>query len=210
MVKHSIYRTIVDIDQSNNAGDLGVQRGVLRWFLSLHDKDFRVGISPQKLPKDPEEEQKTASKTEAEQTQTSKDTLPIIGETNGESSQSQSRPPITPTPDASIHLPVPIDVSTEDTPANPETKSVNAVEATPSILGLPFMPQPFTPSINKTLAGHGSPKALPESLTIATLKSRLNGKKLKCVNLTMSCYDTFFQCLYLAEELCCHRKRWKS
>ncbi|KAI0051911.1 DNA glycosylase [Auriscalpium vulgare] len=38
------------------AGDLGVQRGMLRWFLSLHHPPFKVDISPQKLPKDPNEE----------------------------------------------------------------------------------------------------------------------------------------------------------
>ena len=50
-------------------GDLGVQRGVLRWFLSLHSPKYDYSISPRKLPKEP---------TDSEQ-----ETLEIIDETSG-------------------------------------------------------------------------------------------------------------------------------
>jgi DNA-3-methyladenine glycosylase II len=61
---------------------------------------------------------------------------------------------------------------------------------TSGALGLPSMPPPLTPSVTRVLAPAPDappPPPLPAGLTIASLKSRLDGKKkIKCVNKTTS------------------------
>lgn len=114
-------------------GDLGVQRGLVRWALGS------FSISPEK--------DKVASPTK-KKTKKSKDeddTLPVFGQAS-ESEQ----PPRTPPP----------------------------VEEGSSMVPLP---PTFTPSIKRTLAKPARADSLapplPEGLTVAELKSRLDGKK---------------------------------
>ena len=60
-----------------------------------------------------------------------------------------------------------------------------ALTSTSGAMGLPSMPSPLTPSVTRVLAPAPDappPPPLPEGLTIASLKSRLDGKKkIKCV-----------------------------
>lgn len=43
-----------DIFDSRYQGDLGVQRGALRWFLSLHLPTYHIKLSAEKAPGDDE------------------------------------------------------------------------------------------------------------------------------------------------------------
>ena len=65
-----------------------------------------------------------------------------------------------------------------------------ALAGTSGVLGLPSMPPPLTPSVTRVLAPAPDappPPPLPTGLTIASLKSRLDGKKkIKCVTKTSS------------------------
>ncbi|KAJ6593897.1 DNA glycosylase [Mycena capillaripes] len=120
------------------AGDLGVQRGVVRWVLSQHAPSYSFGISPAK-DKAVSPTKKKGKKKEED------DALPVFGQ----SSSTAEEPPRTPPPaeDASAMVP---------------------------------LPPTFTPSIKRTLAKaaqtNGVPP-LPDGLTVAELKSRLDGKK---------------------------------
>nr|GAT56386.1 DNA-3-methyladenine glycosidase [Mycena chlorophos] len=111
-------------------GDLGVQRGVLRWFLSQHSPSHAFPASPTKAsPK-----KKTAKRDKKEDTDM---------------------------------------VSSEaDELARPSTPPVDS--------GAPALPPAFTPSIERTLKKtfvDQPPQALPAGLTVAEMKSRLDGKK---------------------------------
>ncbi|OCH95080.1 DNA glycosylase [Obba rivulosa] len=139
-------------------GDLGVQRGVLRWFLALHDPSYLVAISPKKLPKPPSGEQEEETNSEAE-----------------ESVPAPAGPARALSPDASSTLPAP---EVPSTPA--KGKGKRATDDEPAAA----MPTPFTPSINKTLNMYAGgavnappPPPLPEGLTPGALRSRLDGKK---------------------------------
>lgn len=50
-------------------GDLGVQRGVLRWFLALHSDDYNYAVESDKQPDDAEENEITPPEPEASQSQ---------------------------------------------------------------------------------------------------------------------------------------------
>lgn len=156
-------------------GDLGVQRGVIRWFLSLHSPSaYPITISPEKLPKNPEEDEAANGNKNADKDES---TLPVVGESSGTQSARAS------TPDASSILPAPATGPT--TPAKHKGKSKNSRDTQDDGA---VLPTPFTPSINKTLNIAARdvllqpPPPLPEGLTPAILRSRLNGKnKIKCV-----------------------------
>ncbi|PSR73343.1 hypothetical protein PHLCEN_2v10808 [Hermanssonia centrifuga] len=148
-------------------GDLGVQRGLLRWFLSRHSQSYNVNISPSKLPKGPDEEpepRKTSSK--GKKKQTSSDTSPALSETEVLDSDQDEEPiaqgvsSVPPAPG----LPV--------TPALPRKGVHNEAD---------ILPTPFTPSINKVLTMNSRVSdeilPLPEGLTVAALKTRLDTKK---------------------------------
>ncbi|KAH9935612.1 DNA glycosylase [Fomitopsis serialis] len=159
-------------------GDLGVQRGVLRWFLSLHAPTaYPLTISPEKLPKNPEEEAKT------KKSQVDGDVLPVPRE-DAAGSQSQTRAL---TPDLSSMLPAPS--ALPETPVEKgATKGKSQARPNDEDSGNP-LPTPFTPSINNILnkaatAADFAPPPLPEGLTAGVLRSRLQGKKMKGVLLT--------------------------
>ncbi|KAI0066099.1 DNA glycosylase [Artomyces pyxidatus] len=186
------------------AGDLGVQRGVLRWFLSLHHPTYRVDISPQKLPKDPAAEPDTpvpatpaskakakskakanaepeSQKTEALDSDDSDDddddVLPVFGEPKKPSKKERT-----------LELSL-ADISQSSATETPSQCTGNALAfaregpgplgATPSVLGLPSMPPPLTPSINAALQGkqEAEKRPLPDGMSVTALKSRLDGKK---------------------------------
>lgn len=136
-------------------GDLGVQRGMLRWFLSRHSSKHAFTLSPHKL---------SGGETNDDKTKRA-------------SSSAMGPPPTTPAP--------------KTTPGSQRTKDVepdNEVLPTPSESQsqtpalIKSIPEPFTPSINKTLeADTMNTEPLPEGLSVANLKTRLEGKKIKYV-----------------------------
>ncbi|KAM5531268.1 hypothetical protein V8D89_015069 [Ganoderma adspersum] len=155
-------------------GDLGVQRGMLRWFVSLHAPSYPVSIRKDRL---------IDQNTDTQLAGTSS------GETTQESSTSQSQLPAA-TPDGSappsaVALPAP--------PAPKKQGKGKAADGggTEADTGM-ALPPAFTPSINKTLNMLGNtdevlfqPPPLPEGLTVAQMKTRLNGKnKIKGALLT--------------------------
>lgn len=68
---------------------------------------------------------------------------------------------------------------------NKDSNAAGALIGTSGALGLPSMPSPLTPSVTRVLAPAPDappPPPLPAGLTIASLRSRLDGKKkIKCV-----------------------------
>ena len=129
-----------------STGDLGVQRGLLRWFLALHSPHTHsVQISPLKRPKMPSDEASPAKvPASAPAADDDEDTLPVLTEAGASSARSKAK-----------------------------GKGKKTAEEAESVL-----PPAFTPSINKTL--NMVPKTavppLPQGLTIAQLKTRLEKK----------------------------------
>ncbi|KAG6907658.1 hypothetical protein DXG01_007862 [Tephrocybe rancida] len=144
-------------------GDLGVQRGLVVWFLSLHSSKHSWGWTPQKVASSSAKKGKAKKAAAASAADT--DTLPAIGE----DAPSTSNVDELPTPDISSVPPAADEEAVDD---------------------LPSLPPTFTPSIKSTLkkpaVNEGStPNPLPEGLTIDLLKSRLAGKnKVKGAILT--------------------------
>lgn len=135
-------------------GDLGVQRGVIRWFLSLHSPTYNYTLSDKKnesRPSKPKKKMKTQSEEEEEAEEENDKTTSV----------------------ADIERPLTPDVSSAPPGGLPSTPKTDT--------GAPALPPAFTPSINKTLhkAQNTSfvPEPLPEGLTVTALKARLDGKK---------------------------------
>ncbi|KAI0930616.1 hypothetical protein AcV5_007284 [Taiwanofungus camphoratus] len=157
-------------------GDLGVQRGVLRWFLSLHSSSYQITISPHKLPKNPEEED---GKEPIANGQNGKgadaEVLPVLGEPSA-SKEARSL-----SPDVSSIPPAPALPKTPAPKGKGKGRSKVSDEDEEDGGGATVLPMPFTPSINKTLYmivnQNGAPPPLPEGLSPAILKGRLEGKK---------------------------------
>jgi len=147
-------------------GDLGVQRGLLRWFLSLHSPSHPFSISPEKVGGQSAEKKKKKGAAGAKTKGSDNDALPVFEQAAEPESQGCSDLANATSPDI-----------TSIPPGN--------VLSTPLLNGggseLPSMPAPFTPSIKKTLNNRKAtgqiPVPLPECLTVAILKSRLEGKK---------------------------------
>ncbi|KAG6842093.1 hypothetical protein C0991_002747 [Blastosporella zonata] len=141
-------------------GDLGVQRGLVVWFLSLHSSKHNWGWTPQKASASTKKgkAKKAASTADA-------DTLPVIGEDVPSTSGNGE----VPTPDISSVPPAADEEVADD---------------------LPSLPTAFTPSIKNTLERPGvdegsMPIPLPEGLSVDVLKTRLTGKnKIKGAFLT--------------------------
>jgi len=162
-------------------GDLGVQRGVVRWFLSWHDPQTTsspVKLIKTKLPKSSEEN-------------------PVINATLKEIT-GKAKGCMGTTADEENPFLSGRDKSTldrqNDVEVNGDTGSMaalSALEESQVLSGIPSLPVPFTPSIKRTLnlgaeSGMNAtpcPK-LPEGLSISILRSRLEGKKIKGAILT--------------------------
>ena len=146
-----------------------MQRGLVRWFLSLHSPKHSYAISPRKLPKAPSDDDSHKPK-EAELSQENMDI------------DSNSRNQRAVTPDASSIPPGPIS-GTPKTPVRGRKKA----GSDDGDVDLPAPPPAFTPSINRTLNKilpiQYQPAPLPEGLTIKELQVRSEGKKkIKLVN----------------------------
>ncbi|KAI9068248.1 DNA glycosylase [Trametes sanguinea] len=169
-------------------GDLGVQRGLLRWFISLHPPSHPVSLRKDKLTDQDKGEPITISlspsKVANSQEDESVDTMQRVA-----------------TPDASSVLPTP------DAPLAPKSvakgKEKAVAEGLPAAPALSALPDPFTPSINKTLNmtatltgedGDYVPPPLPDGLTVAQMKSRLSGKKIKGALLTPKEMEDLTEC----------------
>lgn len=137
-------------------GDLGVQRGIVVWFISLHSPSHNYTISPEKVGG-------KAAKKKAKDLPTKSANEETGEEAEGSSLREEDNPE---SPDISSALPV---------------SSTGTAEQ-----GLATLPPPFTPSLKKTLQERAAddgldPAPLPESLSVSILKSRLDGKKIKYV-----------------------------
>ncbi|KAG2132442.1 DNA glycosylase [Suillus bovinus] len=142
-------------------GDLGIQRGMLRWFLSRHSSKHTFTISPHKLSGGEPDNDKTKV----------------------ESTGAMGPPPTTPAPKTTPGSQLTGDVEADNGVLSTSSELQTQVSA--SINSIPGLPEPFTPSIDKTLEADAmNPEPLPEGLSVANLKSRLEGKKIKGVFLT--------------------------
>jgi DNA-3-methyladenine glycosylase II len=217
MIKSSELTIKLDI-----AGDLGVQRGLIRWVLSLHQPDYRVELSPKKLPDPTEDQRKVEDKTKSnskpkptksrknakvkggasthdetidsdQEVEQEPDELPSMNGVSDATAASPTRrldqAPIPPPQDATSVLPATSTTKSEasGTPLHrgKDKDSVTAPTGTPGAPGLPSMPPPLTPSVTRILShvpDAPPPPPLPAGLTVASLRSRLDGKKkIKCV-----------------------------
>ena len=206
------------VRQFGFAGDLGVQRGLLRWILSLHQPDYRIQISPKKLLGATEDSGKAKEKSKPkpksaksrkksngvsvpteidsdQEVEPGADELPSLNgsRTDASAGRRLERASTQPTQeeDASSILPAVSSTSKTDVLGTPlrRNKNPTAALATPGALGLPSMPPPLTPSVTQVLsrAPDVTPPPLPAGLTVASLRSRLDGKKkIKYVRKTRS------------------------
>ncbi|KAF9071713.1 DNA glycosylase [Rhodocollybia butyracea] len=138
-------------------GDLGVQRGILRWFLGLHSPSFSCSFSPDKAARD-------AGDVDGDGLSDSESSLPIL---DGSVS-----------PEKVLDAP-PFDLSSVP-PAPPATP--RKVDETGSQTNTASLPPPITPSVEQTLMkvenapGYVAPP-LPAGLTASALQGRADGKK---------------------------------
>lgn len=148
---------------------MGVQRGVLRWFLSLHSPSYKITIDPEKVDSpaekngDTEATPKTKRREKGKKAKAGEDALPVFDP-------------------ASISQPEAGAEDLSSVPPGPSSGSMvengqdDGGDSAPAEIA--SMPVPFTPSINKTLQKESKrPPPLPDGITITTLKSRLDPKK---------------------------------
>ncbi|KAG7449541.1 DNA glycosylase [Guyanagaster necrorhizus] len=133
-------------------GDLGIQRGVIRWFLSLHSPTYNYAISEDK--KGGGTSSKSPKKKKSVSEEEENDNINSV---------------------ADIERPLTPDLSSAPPRGLPSTP------LTQTDTGAPDLPPAFTPSINKTLHKVQDisfvPEPLPEGLSVAALKARLEGKR---------------------------------
>lgn len=147
-------------------GDLGVQKGLLRWVLAAHSPG---SVSFTKTPT--KSKIKTKTKTEDVKEE------PLISIKDEHSTPPPQIPGLPPTPLTPGRTEVKVEVKDLDLPVTPRVNGsvahVASAVATPSDAAAHLIAHP---------GGHFDPhKAcpLPDGLTIEVLKSRLAGKKVK-------------------------------
>lgn len=183
-----------------------MQRGLLRWVLSLHQPELRIELSPKKLPDPTEDARKdenepkpkpkpTKSRKKAkgvpdaneidsdQEVEQEADELPSL---NGATASRRLDHAPTPPPQGATSVLPAVSTSKSDVLGTPLRRGKNSVAViTPGTLGLPSMPPPLTPSVTQVLLRAPDappPPPLPAGLTVAALRSRLDGKKkIKCV-----------------------------
>ncbi|EIW63531.1 DNA glycosylase [Trametes versicolor FP-101664 SS1] len=169
--------------------DLGVQKGMLRWFVSLHSPSTHpVSLRKDKLSKEDETQAAVAGNSMG---------LPMGAEGEGAATMPRAA-----TPDASSILPAP-DASVEPASAPQGKGKKKADDVAPAGGSENPLPAPFTPSIAQTLnmkttttedGGKYTPPPLPEGLTVAVMKNRLSGKKVKGALLTPKEMEDLAEC----------------
>ncbi|KAG6862247.1 hypothetical protein C0995_002178 [Termitomyces sp. Mi166 len=145
-------------------GDLGVQRGLAVWFLSLHSPNHNWGWTPHSKKKSATASAEEEKLKKAVASVADADSLPVIGASASSSKAVEGER--LPTTDISSVPPAPNEDTADD---------------------LPSLPPAFTPSIKNTLRKPGIDEgsALPKGITVELLKSRLSGKnKVKGAILT--------------------------
>jgi DNA-3-methyladenine glycosylase II len=146
-------------------GDLGVQRGVLRWFISQHtNPQGEVRLNKEKQVETKEEKLEEESQ------------LPPLDTVKEDSPRGVLQTP----------------KKREGVPQTPKKKGIGSTSETPQKVepnvvesreegGEPDrLPVPFTPSISRVLQPTPSewkPPPLPSGLSVGVMKSRLGGKK---------------------------------
>ncbi|KAI0780010.1 DNA glycosylase [Fomes fomentarius] len=157
-------------------GDLGVQRGMLRWFVSLHSPSYPVSLRQDKLIDQDTDDAPVGSSADV-----AAETEDGAGRQNGLRAATPDASSLPPAPDALAAV-----------PSTPKKKGKGKGAEEPVEAGM-ALPTPFTPSINRTLNMLGKPDGhkaavnvppLPEGLTVAQMKARLTGKKIKGALLT--------------------------
>lgn len=140
---------------------------MLRWFFSLHSPVHNYSISPEKIGgQSAAKKPKAKGKAKAAAPPADEDELPTFGQ------PSTSNPPA---------------VDADASPYVSSVPPITVLEKEDGTDEIPTMPLPFTPSIKKTLNKPGvnpgfEPVPLPDGLSVAVLKTRLDGKKkIKCV-----------------------------
>lgn len=172
----------------------------MRWFLSLHSTTYRIDISPQKLPKSPDENPKedndkatpVTSSTAATPVNDQStpvidedDALPTVGQQTSTRKARGKKAATQFQTSSSFPAPTPVPLATASTlnldAATPVKPPIGGIDIeTPSQLlgpglGLPSMPPQFTPSINATLEGSSN-----GGFSNATdAKGKANGKTAK-------------------------------
>lgn len=147
-------------------GDLGVQRGIALWALSLHSTKHPCEISPKKL-------------SMAVETQESQESEKDVTDAMEVAVQSIDPLERAKTPDVASFPPG----------AAPSTPTKTKGDSNKENEEVPLPPPAFTPSINRTLnrklPPQYQPAPLPEGLSVKELQARLDGKKkIKCGSLS--------------------------
>ncbi|KIO30709.1 hypothetical protein M407DRAFT_14276 [Tulasnella calospora MUT 4182] len=140
-------------------GDLGVQKGVLRWVLASHSpKDAaHLKIAPERLPGNSEEDEHGVGASSNDSGLETPVASPAKEANPDEDADGTS---ILPTPKASTNP-----------PATPKKRGPKAKIIPPT----PFTPSVFTGRVEAPV----TPIPLPDGLTVSGLKARLAGKKIK-------------------------------
>ena len=182
-------------------GDLGLQKGLLRWVLASHGASD-LSISPKKLKQVPNPEDAAPDVAEASQSQSQSQVelpgaedasvLPPVPnqsqvmndereasqieinvapgvEVNSQAETSQRQVTPEATPIVAETGATPLNSQSQKTPRTPKTpkspKKKAAAAASPGVPPIPLVAQ--------------APVELPPGMTVATLKARLDGKKVK-------------------------------
>lgn len=170
---------------------------MLRWFLALHSPTDPVHISSKKLPKNPGNAKGDENGEEVEKT--AQHSLTGVNSADPElpgppppatfASQENDISSLPPIPPATPVKKKNTFAGILETPlASASASAAEQSEEAADTAGLPAFPDPFTPSVNKILKREREGEettvvssSLPEGLSVAVLKSRLSGKKVKYV-----------------------------
>lgn len=149
-------------------GDLGVQKGLLRWVLASHSPEeaAKVRIAPHRLPGNADEEaaaEAAGSLSKEFQSETQPQADNLVASTISEEVVTS----LIPAPSNSMNP-----------PATPAKKSAGKGSRSPTKAP---PPSPFSSAVfTKRTGDEGtSPVPLPTGLNVPTLKARLGGKKTK-------------------------------
>jgi DNA-3-methyladenine glycosylase II len=173
-------------------------------MLSLHQPEYRIELSPKKLPDPTEDPRKaedapkqkpiksrkkvkggvSASNNEIDSDQEVEQEADELPSSNGLPDATASRrQDLDHAPTTSVIPAVSTTATTSDvqgTPLRRNKKNLVGGALTPGALGLPSMPPPLTPSVTQALTRAPDappPPPLPAGLTVSSLRSRLDGKK---------------------------------
>lgn len=151
-------------------GDLGLQRGLLQWVLSSHDPDKHpLRVSPKKLPKSNEDEGTEPTKTAETQvaTEAGEPSSSVLPAPTTPRKRKASDVPLVDDTTPIAPAPAPLDTPPRTPPRKASTlgKKKAKIEKEDNSKVVSLIPTAAVP--------------LPEGMTLETLRSRANGKKVK-------------------------------